>query len=241
MTICCEAPPCTLQSNGSDSNLDAFGAGITLQDLTFADGQADVMFGGNVAIDSNGGDIVIAGCQFRNGQAGELGGNLFVQTPGTLTVTGSSFVDGQAGEAGGGLYVLNAARVTVQDTTFQSNTAKTGGGLFSVLESATQEGQKITLDTVTFQENEASIGGGFFVTQLGNLPELRVLNSSFVGNEASDAAGAGAIAESLDNLALTVTGSTGSGNDSPVCEDFLGFFDASTQPFCIDANLNYPP
>jgi len=243
MTICCETSQCTLRNIGTDNTLDAFGAGLTLQDLTFLDGQAEVFFGGNVAIDA-GGDHFILGCTFQNGSASEIGGNLFVQTTGTLTVLESSFVGGQAGEAGGGLYVLNAQAVTVRNSDFTNNSAPggTGGGFFSVLESASSPGQDITFDGTTFSGNSASIGGGFFVTQLGQLPTLNIINTSFSSNTGKDAAGAGAIAESLDNLQLTLTDSTATGNVAGVCTDLLGFFDSSTEPVCVDGpNLTVPP
>jgi hypothetical protein len=243
ITLCCEngEHSCRLTSNGTDNIIDAMGASMRLQDLTFENGVSDLFFGGNVAIDGTG-DHFVVGCNFRNGSATRLGGNLFVQTNGTLTVEDSSFVDGTAGESGGGIYVLNARNVSLHNSTFVRNTATdgTGGGLFTVLENATDYGQNILLEDSTFVANKATIGGGFFVTQLGILPRLAILNSVFDSNVGSDAAGAGAIAESLDNLNLTISGTVGVNNTSPVCRDILGFFDASVQPLCISASDPYP-
>lgn len=244
VTLCSENsdPALTiLQGDGSDNILNVFGNSVTLQGITFENGVSDVFFGGNVAIDADG-EIVIRNSVLRNGVAPQIGGNAFVQTRGNLLIENSVFANGRAGDAGGALYVLNARSVTVRNSFFTSNSAAggTGGAFFSVMENATDVGQDIVFENVEFNNNEASIGGAFFVTQLGSLPSLAILNTVFTDNTGTDAAGAGAIADSLDNLSLTVTASTGTRNIAPVCNDLLGFFDASVQPFCIDANLPYP-
>jgi len=240
ITVGCEGTGCTLKSAGTDNNMDIFGDSVTLSGLTFLDGRVEVLFGGNVAIDGNG-DHVIRNSVFNNGEAAQIGGNLFVQTDGTLTIEGSVFANGQATEAGGGLYVLNAKELTIRNTLFDGNKAVgTGGGFFSVLDSPDATGQVIVLDNTEFVGNSAAIGGGFFVTQLGTLPKLSVLNSDFNSNVGTDAGGAAAIAQSLDELSLTVKGSTGTDNKSPVCQEFLGFFDDSAQPFCFSASDPFP-
>jgi Right handed beta helix region len=242
ITLCCKGPDaCVFQSAGTDTNLNAVADSVRLQELTFTDGKADLFYGGNVAIDG-GGDHEVIGCEFRNGSASRLGGNLFVQTRGSITIENSNFIGGKAQESGGGLYVLNAKTLTIKGSTFSGNKSPTGtgGGLFTVLEAVTDYGQDIVFQDTKFINNSATIGGGFFVTQLGIMPTLKILNCQFQGNIGTDAAGAGASAESLNNLSLTVSGSTGQGNKAPVCPDFLTFFDTSQTPVCILASDSYP-
>ena len=138
----------------------------------------------------------------------------------------------------------NARTVTLRDSLFQSNSAVggTGGGFFSVLQNSSDFGQVIVIDNTDFTANTAAIGGGFFVTQLGTLPRLSILNSDFSGNIGTDAAGAGAVAVGLDDLKLVISGGSGTGNLAPICPDILGFFQNSTQPFCVAVNdARFPP
>jgi len=243
---------CVFQSTGKNNrNLVVSGDSITLQGITFLDGRVEAPAGGNVAIFSEG-DHIIRDCIFRNGQAVEIGGNLFVQADdGTLTIENSVFSNGKANEAGGGLYVLNANKLTIRDCLFEGNAAlgmggsgagASGGGFFSLLESADADpGQEIVIDNTRFTSNSAGFGGGFCATQLGQLPSLTVLNSAFTSNIGYDGGGAAAIFQSLDSLLLTVTDSSGTNNTSPyICPDFLGFFDNSPQPFCFSPNDNLP-
>ena len=246
ITLCCEgndAVQCVIQSSGNDNNLDAFGDSIQLRDITFEDGVGEVVFGGNVAIDGNG-DHFISGVVFRGGKAAQVGGNLFVQTQGTVTVEDSFFLNGQAGEAGGGMYVLNARAVSVRDTIFQSNSGgQTGGGFFSILSPAantTGVSQTLVFDSVDFIGNTARIGGGFFLTDLGQNPTITIVDTDFSANAANQAGGGGAIAQFLDAIDLTISDSRGINNQSPICPDILAFFSFSQDPFCIDANTDFP-
>jgi hypothetical protein len=242
--LCCAGllGTCILQAMGTDNVLNVLADSVTLQELVFVDGvaQADAN-GGNVLIDG-GGSHLIVGCEFRGGVAAALGGNLYVSTFGDVTLFDSTFAEGTAGEAGGGVYIVNAASIEVATVDFTGNSAGdgTGGGFFSTLDDAAGDGQDIFFNDTIFADNEANIGGGFFVTQLGALPSLRILNCNFENNQATEAAGAGASAESLDNLDLEVTGSTGNANAAPVCPNLLGFFDDSTSPVCIELNQDFP-
>ena len=142
------------------------------------------------------------------------------------------------------MFVQNAQTVTLRNSLFQSNTAAggTGGGFFSVVVNPSDPGQQITIENTDFTSNSAAIGGGFFVTQLGTLPTLSILNSDFSSNVGTDAAGAGALAVSLNQLKLVIVGGSGTGNQAPICPDILGFFDNSTQPFCVTADdVRFPP
>jgi Right handed beta helix region len=244
ITLCCAGTgTCTFQSSGTDSNLSVYGDSITLQDLIFLDGRANIFFGGNVAIDG-GGDHLVVGCEFRDGIASRLGGNLYVQTRDSLTIENTTFIGGRAGEGGGGMYVLNAEKVSVRNCLFSENTAEndgSGGGVFSTLQPVTDYGQEITFEDTIFINNFAAIGGGFFVTQLGIMPSLTIQASTFEGNEGVDTAGAGAIAQSLNDIMFMISDSTSTRNVAPICADILSFFDNNTTgPFCILASDDFP-
>lgn len=243
-TLCCAGPGgCIFQSNGTDHNLIAFGDSVKLQDLIFANGYTGVAFGGNVAIDGAG-DHVVVGCEFRNGSASQSGGNLFVQTSGSVSIEDSIFIGGDAAKSGGGLYVLNAKTLTIKGSTFSGNRVRSGSGgaIYSVVERVANVGQSqsIVFENTTFVNNSANVGGGFFVTHLGSLPSLSILNCGFQNNEGFDAAGAGAMAISLNNLTLALHDSIGDNNNAPICPDLLGFYDDSTEPLCILVSTNFP-
>lgn len=79
------------------------------------------------------------------------------------------------------------------------------------------------------------------MTMLGILPSLAILRCDFQSNTGADAGGAGALADSLDNLVFTITDSTASvDNSAPVCPDIIGFYDNSVEPVCILASENFP-
>lgn len=246
-TLCCfnetSVESCTLQSQGSDRTLDVLTASVRLQDLAFENGVGTA--GGNAVIDGEG-DHIVDGCEFRSGEASRFGGNLFVQADGgSLHILDSTFADGVAAEFGGGVYVINANELTVENSVFQGNNVtdedSSGGGIFMVFDNSTAPGQVAAFRNLEFRENEADIGGGFFATQLGEMPRLDVIGCTFVDNQGRRAAGAGAIAQSLDNFDFRLMTSVGIDNAAPVCQDLLGFFDDSVEPECIAAGSMYPP
>lgn len=135
---------------------------------------------------------VIEACEFRNGESNQFGGNVAVDTSGTLSIVNSTFSGGQAVTSGAGLYVLNARMINVTDSVFENNTVtlqdSTGGGLFSAISDSTADySQQINIQGTTFEANTADLGGGFFVTQLGSLPSVRILESVFDNNTARQA------------------------------------------------------
>jgi hypothetical protein len=242
LTFCCTGPdPCTLQNTGSDRIIRFFGESVTLQDLIFLDGTTSNS-GGNVGITNTDGDILIQGCEMTGGSASS-GGNLYISTQGDVTIEDSIFTDGEARTSGAGVQIVSARNILIRNSQFRNNAADiNGGALFmQVLNASTADyGQNTVIESSIFESNTAEIGGGIFVTELGTLPSLTILKSDFISNTGRQAAGAGAFAESLNNLQLRVSGSTGEGNTAPTCPDFLGFFDNSTVPLCIRVSNPFP-
>ena len=242
LTICCEendASQCILQSSSINGGiLDIVADSVSLRHLSFRNGRGE--FGGNVALEGGNSNHVIEGCSFRNGQAAGLGGNLYVRTEGTLTLDQCTLTNGFAGSAGGGLYVSNARAITITNSRFENNQAvKEGGGFTAMVENveSINYSQTITVDSTVFVGNSAEVGGGLFVTRLGQLPTLKILNSEFSFNAATQAGGAGAIAESLDIISFSVnSGRSERANVAPVCTDFLARFSNTTQPYCVSAS-----
>jgi hypothetical protein len=232
-----------MQSTGDDSNLVVTGNNVTIRDITFLDGSSGTFAGGNVGIFGNGIHRIL-NCSFQNGQTNTLGGNLYVQTDGTVEIRDSSFIAGTSTQgSGGGLAVQSADNVSIFNSQFIGNNAPEGGGFYSSRGAPNAQGQQIVIRDSVFRTNLARVGGGFIVTALGTLPKLEMINTEFVDNTAEWIAGAGAIADFLDNVDLILSDNFGSGNTDGFnqCGDFTAVGTSnSSVPICIGVDEDYP-
>lgn len=236
--LCCAGSSCVVKSTGNDSNLVVAGDSVTIQDITFMDGES-ARNGGNVEIIGAGNHRII-GSSFRNGISDMSGGNLFINTPGTVTVEGSSFIDGTANIGGGGLAVQGASAITVLTSEFMGNMAPQGGAYYSTRGSDVSTGQMITIANSEFIGNSGDIGGALLVSELGDMPTLSILNTEFTENTAMIDAGVGAIGEYLDNLKLVLQNTRGRDNvGGPLCNGFAIFESMEAEPKCIEIAEDY--
>jgi hypothetical protein len=238
-TLCCGSSDCLLLGTGNDAILLVSGDSVTIANVTFLNG-ASSGSGGNVAV-TGGGSISIISSSFRNGVTERSGGNLYVDTSGTVYIESSSFVTGTAGDVGGGLAIERASAVVISSSIFIGNVATEGGGFATTKSSHGRTGQSVTIDRSFFLGNAAEVGGGLLTSELGQLPELVILNTEFSGNTATSAGGAAAIVDFLDNLNLTLTNNDGSGNVGVVlCTDFLtAASQSANSPTCIATTENF--
>jgi predicted outer membrane repeat protein len=139
-------------------------------------------------------------------------------------VCGSRFVDNRANELGGAIFrTANglARRTTLDRSLFQGNRAMNGGALFLM------NSKPLDIVASTFASNVAKGGGAAQFVQ----SRLNVVNSSFVGNEATSGLGGAWMIGAMD-AASVVRNATFSGNKS---SRGAGYFSAA-----IGGALNFP-
>lgn len=223
--------------------LESTGVNVELKDLIFRDGSNAGGDGGNVFIRGFGDPHRVVGCRFENGQS-QRGGNLYVQTTGTLVVRDSVFVNGSAATIGGGLAVNRSVDVRILRSTFSENSAgEEGGGFYTTrLDQTGNTGQAISIEESSFEANAASVGGGYAISELGAMPELSILNTQFNDNTATELGGAGAFVEFLEGLTISFQSNSGSGNNdkSGTCPDFFVIDGGTGMTMCVAVGENFP-
>jgi hypothetical protein len=240
LTLCCvEFEQCLFSGSGNNRLLQVTGTNVTLQDLLFIGGRAD-MDGGNVAIIS-GGFHSIFNCVFFDGISDMYGGNLMVRDATRVEIVGSHFFEGSANFGGGGLAVWDTATVVVQDSTFGNNNGgSTGGGVF--LSYSGDGPHSTTFERTEFVGNSAEYGGGFLMTSIGELPQLVVKDSVFVSNEGTFEGGPGMVLNHRGGLELSLSSNTGESNlAGGDCDGFVFLIDSSEDiPECIPVTDDFP-
>jgi len=132
-------------------------------------------------------------------------------TPGgnTVAISGLTIADGNANGAQGGAVANFGANLTIADSVLRDNQAGSGGAIFNAGRSP------MTLDRDTFVANTAGaagsprfgLGGAIF-----NLGTLTIADSTFRDNRALGSLGQGGAIQDGFSSALTVSGSTFTGN-----------------------------
>jgi hypothetical protein len=176
------------------------GGSLTLEHLTLTAGNAGTEDGG--ALRNRGtttlNDVLVSG------SSATAGGGISNGSGGTLLVQHSTIAGNQAANNGGGIST-NSGTTTVQHSTITGNTAQTGsgGGLWYYKWNA-DLGGPLTIENSTISANVAvELGGGISTSGGEGSPELRLSNSTLVGNRAPHS---GAIYNG--NTATTITACT---------------------------------
>ena len=154
--------------------------------------------------------IDIHDAKYVGGVAAQDGAALFLDCPSHIHITGSQFISNEAVNGqGGAVFLSSSTDVLVHGTDFVRNAALEGGALYlvtnaeaSVTESsiisnsaylsggaAFLSGSVLTLENTLVQENSARDGAG--VSSTGAGAQLNALRTTFAGNYASGAGGAG--------------------------------------------------
>jgi hypothetical protein len=158
------------------------------------------------------GELIISDSIFDGNQA--LQGGMLDTRGGTVTITTSTLRYNVATEIGGAIYNEHAAGVTglvtISGTTLDGNEAGAGGGAFN-------GGQMIIQECTLIGNTAVDTGGGIdnAVTINGNIGDLSVVGSTFVGNSAGQG---GALANAGD---LVMVNSTVSGNQADYAAGIL--------------------
>ncbi|WP_406698513.1 right-handed parallel beta-helix repeat-containing protein [Singulisphaera sp. Ch08] len=195
-------------ARSSDPSTPEFGifnvpakAEVVISGLTISGGRGPAS-GGAIA---NSGTLTVtdstlsgnssSGAGFSNGGGG-------IANFGTVTVTNST-ISGNSASKGLGGGILNVSGVvTITDSTLSGNSANEGGGGIASF----TNGGIVTVINSTLSGNSAGLGGGGGIGS--GFGTVTVTSSTISGNSASDGNGGGI----LSSGALTVTGSTLSGN-----------------------------
>lgn len=155
----------TLDGGGSPSgvrvmNIQTGNPGVTLENITIADGYGSDGNGGGVQLQS--GPLTVTNSTFADntadgGSTGPgAGGAILVASDGSLAVSDSTFVGNSAIASGSGAdggAIEDYGTVTIADSTFTGNSAANGGAV-------DDEGNPLTITDSTIVGNTADGGGG---------------------------------------------------------------------------------
>ena len=118
-------------------NVTGFGddssAHITIQDITFQNGNETSIAGGGLFVQTNSANITVWNSEFQDNVLAtghDRGGGLYAETvSGNITVTDSFFSNNYATDDGGGAYAQSVSgSITITGNTFSLNHADEGGG-----------------------------------------------------------------------------------------------------------------
>src|SRR5215217_6541937 len=154
----------------------ASGAGLTLNDLTVANGRA---FGGG-GIFNDGGTLTVNNSTISGNSANGNSGGIFNAGLGTLEVNSSTISGNSAGTFSGGIH-NDGGTLTVNNSTISGNSAGTDNGGIGNTGTA-------TVSNSTISGNSAGADGGGILS-LGGGATLTVNNSTITGNSANNAGG----------------------------------------------------
>jgi CSLREA domain-containing protein/uncharacterized repeat protein (TIGR01451 family) len=183
------------------------GAGLSLSDLTIANGQPGTDTGGQCSGCGGGvwseGALAVSNVTITSSNGNLAGGAIFSgDDPGsTLSVTDSTFTF-DSGELGGALATGPSELTKITGSTFSSNVAFEQGGALQ------NENGALSIDSSTFSGNVSGQSGGAIEELADNSP-LTVTNSSFTNNSSTSAAG---VIEDVDSSNLTLANSRFAGN-----------------------------
>lgn len=163
---------------------------VTLQGLTFSNGNVSSGYGGGAVTNNAGGNLTVTDCTFTNNTSDFDGGAIDSADDGgsgTLTVADSKFSGNTAGNDGGAIdsadYYGNGT-LTVTDSTFSGNTANYDGGAIDSGDLATGSA---TVNGSTFSGNTATYDGGAIDSaDFFGSGTLVVSRSTLTGNSATN-------------------------------------------------------
>ena len=255
--LCCDdnaTVACTLQSTGTDRNLEVEAGSFTSLGVTYRAGRNEEN-GGNIFI-SGPGNHQLTSSTFIGGATNATGGNAYIETDGSVLILSSTFIEGSAASSGGGLMIDGAATVGVILSTFDDNEAPEGAGLFITRGDANLVGQQILMEDSVFSNNNGVVGGGLMVSELGTMPSLAILDSQFIGNfvgpgtssvgpVTGGVAASAMIFDPVSNLNLILTGNTGSSNIASGTNNFCAGLviledDTPTSAQCLQPGSVFP-
>ena len=143
---------------------DVGGAGVTIDGLTFVDGQATETVHGGCAVIRNSTATVINSkfdnCRTIDGDAGNSGGAIKISSGSDATIDNCGFTNNRSFSQGGAIHVLEST-ASITNSNFNGNVAagipESGGGGIKV---TTSVGDPVLIQGNTFTNNEARFAGG---------------------------------------------------------------------------------
>ncbi|HEV8384392.1 MAG TPA: choice-of-anchor Q domain-containing protein, partial [Candidatus Acidoferrales bacterium] len=217
--------------------LSGAGANLTLNDLTFRNGNQAGIGGAIASRNSAAAALTVNNCVFdsntaQNGgavaQSATINNSTFINNTASvaggaiwlggcncdLTITNSTFSSNNASQQGGAIYAANLGdSISISHSVFTNNSATDGGALFiSDRSSQSFFGNGpalifVTIDSSLFSGNQSGSGGAISTGPF--LFFLGLSNSTFVNNQATSIAGA-LLSDITGNM--TISNSTFSGN-----------------------------
>jgi predicted outer membrane repeat protein len=195
------------------------GAGLTLNNLTVADGYR-LGDGGAIYVYANA-RLTLVNTNFVGNHAQTVGGAIL--TDGQLTITGGLFYSNMANLSGGVIY--NTGRAYIAGATFLSNTSGSGGGAIENAYLSVQS--QMSINSSTLQGNISQGPGG----AIHNLAGLTLEDDTLANNAAQGFTTGGGLADfdtSGDVYASTFSGNNAFGGAGMVISDSQSFIHEST-------------
>jgi hypothetical protein len=163
-----DGPDVTVLDGNETSTLlfirDVGGAGVTIDGLSFVDGQATETVHGGCAVIRNSIATVVNSrfdnCKTMDDDPSNSGGAIKISFGSNATVSNSEFTNNRSFSQGGAIHVFEAT-ATISNNSFIGNIAaglpESGGGGVKVTFS---QGGPVLIQSNTFTNNEASFAGG---------------------------------------------------------------------------------
>ncbi|MEM0326898.1 MAG: right-handed parallel beta-helix repeat-containing protein, partial [Desulfurococcaceae archaeon] len=178
---------------------------ITIEGITFQNGESSSGSGGGLFVSVVKANITLTNNTFSNNSAYYGGGAYAYSDSGSVTLTNNTFSNNISGYGGGAYAYSDSGSVTLTNNTFSNNSAYHGGGA-----SAWSQTGSVTLTNNTFSNNHANYGGGGGAYAYSLSGSVTLTNNTFSNNTASGGGG-GAYAYSLSG-SVTLTNNTFSNN-----------------------------
>lgn len=150
-------------------------ATVTLQNIQIINAKSTT-----APITATNSELTINGMTFKNNK-GTISGAILSRES-KLTITNSQFTNNTSEKIGGAITQLGKNTLSVTQSQFTENTAHYDGGSIYTVQSS------VTINSSTFKDNNARNGGALYLGNNVNNIQLKVTNSIFRNNKASQKA-----------------------------------------------------
>ena len=186
--------------------------GVTLNNISFANGNAGTNNGGGVELAA--GDLTVNNCSFASNQAANGGGIYATNTTGsprTLSISGSTFAGNLAANGdGGGVYSLGTTNVSVTAGSFTINSATSDGGALRVQTSSATTTVLNSLFANNSTTGNGGGGGAILIQGTSTITDSTIRDN--ICMPTGSGSGGGLWVQLGSTSTATITGSTFSGN-----------------------------
>jgi hypothetical protein len=186
--------------------------GVTLNNISFANGNAGTNNGGGVELAA--GDLTVNNCSFASNQGANGGGIYATNTTGSpraLSISGSTFSGNVAANGdGGGVYSVGTTNVSVTAGTFTINSATSDGGALRVQTSSATTTVLSSLFANNSTTGNGGGGGAILIQGTSTITDSTIRDNICMAT--GSGGGGGLWVQLASTSTATITGTTVSGN-----------------------------